>query len=449
MPGDPLYGAPIESTKKTYPIYGAPIDIPTTPTGSTGDGTRKSSSGDGGSSTGSGSSGSSSEPYEGPGKDYNDTDPNARFLGVGGHPEVWKDSTTGQMYLMYPATGTEPPVPLLYEVPDMETLEGFFGKGNKVVFDKTFSAEDLNATGAVRFGTTNNLIASEGDPWLGFLDRIERLKEVSPWANDDEILALIGGAYLENRDVKDWEIQTTDWWQSHNEAERQWLTISMSDPAQAEQIFEDNKLYVTSLFQNIGAEGNDPAMIDWMANQYTTGTWSKVKLASQVEAITSGWGEVAEEFQSWMADQGYEAVSTQQYFDEVRSIWDEWLGPAYPPTDKQIAEWATKIRNTADGKDELLEMLRNQRVALFPEYENSNLSWKDISGPWKALASATWGVPVDEADPFFQDVVRKNNADEASEMLRRKGFERGYDQVVNQVINGISSGTGKNVRGMV
>ncbi len=278
---------------------------------------------------------------------------------------------------------------------------------------------------------------------------MERLKEVSPWANDDEILALIGGAYLEGRDVKDWEIQTTDWWQSHNEAEREWLELSMSDPASAERRLEDNRLYVTELFENIGAEGNDEEIIDWMANRYTTGTWSKAMLATQVEAVTSGWGEMDEEFEKWLTESGYEGVSSSQYFDEVRSMWDEWLGPAYPPSDEQVAEWATRFRNSADGRDEMLEMLRNQRLALFPEYEDRNLSWKDISGPWKALAHSVWGVPVEEDDPFFQEVVRKNNATEAGKMLRKTGFERGYENVVNEVISGLGSGNRGNVRGEV
>lgn len=93
-------------------------------------------------------------------------------------------------------------------------------------------------------------------------------------------------------------------------------------------------------------------------------------------------------------------------------------------------------------------MLRAQRLALFPEYENPALSWKDISAPWKALSSSMWGVPVEEADPFFQDVVRLNNGDEAQQMLRKAGFERGYDKVVNDMMNGIGSGS-RNSRGVV
>lgn len=443
---DPQYGAPIGE-----PYDWSPGDDDTAPADSGGGG--DGGGGSGGSGGSGGDSGGSAAPvdqtgYDGPGKDYNDADDSSRFLGIAGHPEVWKDSTTGQIFVVHFAEGVEPPVPLLFEVPDEKTLQAFFGEGVKIAYDKTITTVEMESTGSVRFGTTNNLDDTEGDPWAGFLDRIERLKEVSPWVEDDEILSLIGGAYLEGRDIEDWELKTTDWWQEHNEQEREWLSLSMGDPASAERKIADDRLYTTSLFEKIGAEGNDPAIIDWMSNQYTTGAWSQTYLTSQVEAITSGWGTVDEGLNTWMDDKGFDTSTSEQHFDRVRDLWDTWLGPAYTPDDAQIAEWATKIRNTADGEDSLIEMLRAQRLALFPEYDNPALSWKDISAPWKSLSSSMWGVPVEEADPFFQDLVRKNNSDEAQQMLRKTGFERGYDKVVNDMMSGIGSGS-RNSRGVV
>lgn len=444
---DPQYGAPLGEDYDWSTI--SPDSDDTAPADGGGGG---APAGGGGGSTGDSSS--PAEPvdqtgYNGPGKDYNDADDSSRFLGIAGHPEVWKDSTTGQLFIVHFAEGMEPPVPLLYEVPDMKTLEAFFGEGVKVVFDKTLTTEDMDSTGSVRFGTTNNLDDIEGDPWAGFVDRIDRLGEVSPWVDDDEILALIGGAYLEGRDIEEWELKTTDWWQEHTETEREWMSLSMGDPASAERKLADDRILTTGLFEKIGAEGNDPALIEWMSNQYSTGAWSQQYLSSQVEAVTSGWGAVDEGLNTWMEGKGFDTSTSEQHFDRVRDLWDTWLGPAFPPTDGDISKWATSIRNTADGEDSLVEMLRGQRLALFPEYDNPALSWKDISGPWKSLATSTWGVPVDESDPFFQDVVRKNNGDQAQQMLRKTGFERGYDQVVNKVIDGVGSGMTANVRGEV
>jgi len=292
-----------------------------------GSGSSGSSSGSsGGSTSTSTGGGGTTKNYDGPGKDYNDEDKNARFLGVGGHPEVWKDSTTGQVYLVYFASGTEPPVPLLYET-TVDALEGFFGEGNKVIYDKTLSTAEVKSVGAVKFGSTDNLTASEGDPWLGFLDRVERLKEVSPWANDDEMLAIIGGAYLESREVYEWEWEGTTWWKEHNEEERAWLEMQMGDPSSASKKLGNDQAYVRRAFEAIGAAGNDPTLINWMALQYSTGNWSESELNAQVEAVTSGWGEMNDEMANWMETKGDELdiASSEVNHNRVKELFSRWL----------------------------------------------------------------------------------------------------------------------------
>ena len=412
----------------------------------------KGGSGSGGGGSSSGGSDDDGD-YEGPGKDYNDEDDNARFFGVGGHPEVWKDTDTGQTFLVYFVNGVDPPVPLLFETGgfnqsagEVDTLEAFFGEGNDVVFDKEFSRSEMDSTGAVRFGTTNNLSASEGDPWVGFLDRIERAAEVSPWMNDDEILSLIAGAYLENRELEDWELQTTDWWQTHNEKERDWLQLQLQDPEQAVQNLADDNLYVTSLFDKIGAEGNDPGMLEWMANKYTTGAWSQTYLAAQVEAITSGWTEVDEELQTWVDENDIELATTSQEYENVKGLWAKWLGPAYAPSEAQVAEWATRIRNTGDGEDELVSMLQGQRMSLYPMYENQNLTYEDIAGPWRNISTQMWGQAPDEVGTMFQDIIRMNDYGEATKTLRTEGLKQDVSKVWEDATRSFRTDQSTNIR---
>lgn len=419
--------------------------------GGGGSGSGGGSGGSGGG--GSGGGGTSGGKYDGPGKDYNDEDDKARFFGVGGHPEVWKDTDTGQTFLVHFMNEVDPPVPLLYEVGgfdqsagEVDTLEAFFGEGNKVVFDKEFTRKEMDSTGAVRFGTTNNLSASEGDPWVGFLDRIERAAEVSPWMNDDEILSLIGGAYLENRELEEWELQTTDWWQGHTEGERSWLQLQMADPAQAAQKMADDAAYVASLFDKIGAEGNDPELLKWISNKYTTGEWTQTELATQVEAVTSGWSQVDEELQTFIDNQGIGVATTSQDHETVRNLWSTWLGPAYAPTDSQVAEWATKIRNTGDGEDELVAMLSGQRMSLFPMYENERLTYEDIAGPWRNISTTMWGQAPDETDAMFQNILRMNDYGEATKLLRTEGLNQNIGKVWEDATRTFRTDQSTNVR---
>lgn len=387
--------------------------------------------GSGGSgSGGGGSGGTSGGSYDGPGKDYNDADDAARFLGVGGHPEVWKDSETGQTFLVYFVDTVEPPIPLMFEVPeDGKTLQSFFGEGNKIVIDNNVNTAEITSTGAVKFGTTNNLHASEGDPWLGFKDRMDRVTKIQPWLLEPDVLAIVAGAFLENRDVREWELQTTDWYREHNAEERGWMELSFGDPAAAQKKIADDQLYVSALFDGIGADGTDAALIDWMGSKFTTGAWSEVYVTQQVEAVTSGWYDLDSELDTFVKEGDIELATTKSQHEKVRGLWNTWLGPAYEPTQDDLSTWATKIRNTDDGEEELVNMLRGQRSALYPTYEDENLTYQDIAGPWRNMAANMWGQTPDEKSDMFQNIIRDNDYAAAGKTLRREGMAQNIDKV--------------------
>lgn len=380
-------------------------------------------------------------------KDYNDGDEASRFLALGGKPQIWKDSDTGTTYVVYFMRESEPPIPLLYEVPeDGKTLQAFFGEGVTIVWDKTFSGAEMDATGAVQFGSTDNLDDSEGDPWQGFKQRVERAKEVSPWYNDDEILALLGGAYLENRPMEAWELETTDWYQEHNDKEREWLKLSISDPASAQVRIEDYNRTTVGLFDAIGADGMDPALTNWMANKYITGAWSLQHLTDQVEAVVSGWTELDGDLQKFLDESDFEIATSQQGFDDVKSLYNKWLGPAFAPSDADVQEWATKLRNSADGRDELIGMLQQQRLTMYPGYEDPNVSYQDIAGPWKNLGFSVWGQKMDETSDMFQKMMHMNDYEEANAMLRKEGLANDVEKVWKESTESFRSDTSTNTR---
>lgn len=386
--------------------------------------------------------------------DYNDGDEDARFFGIGGRPEIWKDNDTGQVWIVYFAQGMEPPVPLLYEFKAstdvnsplyQKTLKSLFGDA-EVSYDRTMSSDEIDSSGAVRFGTTDNLADAEGDPWVGFKDRMERAKEVTPWLHDDEVLALVGGAYLEGRELQDWELESTDWYQEHNDRERKWMKTAMSNPDQAAQELQDGLLLATNMFESIGAEGNDPAMLTWMANQYVMGHWTQAYLAEQAEAVTSGWGEVDTELTGFLTSGGIDVSTTEQNYDKVRNLFSKWLGPAYPPTDEDLANWASRIRNTADGEDELIEMLRGQRLSQYSMYTDPNATYQDIAGPWKNLAFNVWGEAPDETSDMFQEIVRANDYTQANARLRTEGLALNKEKVWKDATETFRTDTSTNVR---
>ncbi len=220
------------------------------------------------------------------------------------------------------------------------------------------------------------------------------------------------------------------------------MKLAAANPSQAETKIEDDQSLVRSLFDGIGAEGTDAALIDYMAKQFSIGVWSQTYLTEQVEAAISGNYDMDTELTNFIEDGGIELVSTKQQQESVRSLWNDWLGPAYQPSEAEIEKWATVLRKSGDGREELISMLRGQRMALYSEYEDPNLTYRDIAAPWKNVVFNTLGETADETSEMFQSIIRMNDYGEANKVLRRKGLDEGNDKVWADA----TSATGSSVR---
>ena len=91
--------------------------------------------------------------------------------------------------------------------------------------------------------------------------------------------------------------------------------------------------------------------------------------------------------------------------------------------------------------------LREQRKALFPNYQNENLTYEQIAAPWRAYTQGIWGVPVDDTDPEFQRIVQMNDAVGAQAHARSIGSDRGYAAIVNDMRRELEAGMRQGVRG--
>jgi hypothetical protein len=378
-----------------------------------------------------------------PGIDGDYTTPtDTRFNGLPGEPLLWENTDTGKFYMVYEVPGQEPPIPLLFEVPDGKDLQSFFGQGIDVKIDGQYSTQQIESFGAIPFGSTDTIPEKEGDPWAGFVVRMTRAVEVQPWLEDDEVWATFGGAWLEGRAVEDWELQATDYWQGLNDGERQWITLSASDPSEADRVAADNRTLVAELYRRSGVEGVADNVVDYMANQFTTGKWSKAYLQEQVWLTTgSPSNEIVDSgFRDFMTESEAAIPSAVHMDSDVKNMFDTWLGPQFAPTDTQVKDWAARMRRNPDAtRDELTEHLRTQRLALFPQYEDPSLTYEDIAGSWRNFMSGMWGQTVDEMDPLFLDVVKLNDAAEAGKLLRKEGLERNIGAVQQSVLKGIGT----------
>lgn len=361
--------------------------------------------------------------------------------------EVWRNTATNKSYIVYYVPGTD--IPMLYEASEKE-LQAIFGPGRTIKYDFQGSTKEFNKTGAMEWGSVKELSNQTDNPFDSWAAAVDAQAEVRPWLRDDEVLSLIASALLEGRTVSEAEFQQTEWWQSHNQAQRQWLLTFEADPSTAKQMMSDARLTVADQLSAYGW-GEAPAdVINYIADQWITGNWSQTFANAQIKAMTDPYSKIKlDAGLSKKLGQRTPGVDDRET-ERVRNLVNTWLGPTYGNwKDDQIGRWASRLRNDGDAEEELVATLRKQRLSLFPEYDNESLTYEDIAAPWRNFWSQEWGQSADETDKLFTKVVRMNDVNEAGKLLRSEGLKREVGKVTQDFQTSMMEAFGGQVRGAV
>jgi hypothetical protein len=358
-----------------------------------------------------------------------------------GQREVW--SVDGVLYLVWFIPNTEPPIPILYEVTadvEMTTLP---------VADKTFTQADVDAMGGLVQGSARLLDDAdpEDHPYESFIDKWEDELKIKPWLEDPEIMAIMFGNYLEGEaGMSLAELKGTTWWRTHTPQQRQWAALYHGDPMAAEQMIEDNRMRVRNLLIESGMDGPHDGLINLIADNATMGEWSAEYTNSQIKAVTDPYSgiEVDPELAGWISAEGITPDTSKTYTSQVRDLVSRWLGPSFAAgwSDENIASWAGEFRNNPDAEEELIEILRGQRMALFPGYTNPNLTYEDIAAPWRSFMMQHWGHVADEMDPLFHQIVNMNDSGKAATILRKEGLSRGNTLTIQNATKAFADAMG-------
>lgn len=362
-----------------------------------------------------------------------------QLVNVHGEAQVWRVLEGNRLLLVWTVPGTD--IPIVWEVPDLESRTAIFGPGQfneDTSVDRRFATQaELDATGALDMGLTSELRNPKEHPWRTFLSTVEQEAKIAPWLTDpayaDEFLPLIAGAMFEGRTLLDSELRTTRWWRDHSEAEREWLEMYYGDPATAAATQNDRRLYIQDLFRQVGAINVPDTLLDLLTTRFTTGAWSQSEVIAQInKAVNPVYpGQLHPEVRAALT--GQDPLST---FDtrkrDVGNLVRDWLGPYYGQwSESQKMNWAQRMAIDPNAQGQLEDMLSRQRLALFPEYEDSSLTYEDIVAPWRNRWSQLWGKVPDETDPLFTKAVRLNDAADFDQLLRVEGLKRGVRTVVH------------------
>ena len=98
----------------------------------------------------------------------------------------------------------------------------------------------------MRITSTIFFSCSTSFSWSIVASFVETYKEealLRPWLLDNQFIELQAEAALEDRDISEAEWRATTWYQTHSQAERDWMDIELSDPSEAQRQREAAGLY--------------------------------------------------------------------------------------------------------------------------------------------------------------------------------------------------------------
>ena len=359
----------------------------------------------------------------------------------------------GTNYIVYEVPGSNGelyegnPIFMAYEVQENDIVKaGIYSPEapaltgapvSKVFFDKI----------AIVTGNTDQLSADIDNPFASFVETIGEQALVAPWIKDPEMISLIAEAAVEGRVVTDAEWQVTNWYQEHNETEREWLRTYYSDPSTAAQLTTDAQLAVANSLQASGVSNAPEALINWVAGRYVSGEWSDAYTTEQIALFADPYaqGKRDSQFENYLSSTAISGVDrTTAREREVEELFATWLGPTLGKlTDQEKAEMAGRLRDDPDYKDTLIGSLKQSRLAAFSNYTNPELTYDDIARPWRNLTTSVWGQTADETQGWWQEMVKSNDFATAQTTLREKGLENNITQVTQDATQALTQALGE------
>jgi len=409
--------ADILSQQKAPAQGGDPTSIETVgPSGTGGGGTT------GGGGGGGGFPGSSDLPAAGTARQ------------VPGGYEVWRVDGR-DIYLAYKVPGTD--VPLVWKIENPDRLNAIFG-GAPPPADQEISSAEFKSRSPWLGGLSAELQNTSEEPFVQFMSDFNEAAKLRPWLRDPSMLAVMAGSYLEGRPPTQDELSQTDWWNDHTADERAWMERSVTlGRDEMERLRDDASRAVAESLRQAGVSNASDDLVRFLAEQRLTGKWSQTYTAEQIRKLSDPFaaGELDTELTKILS--GSELDTTRKGEEEVRQLMTRWLGPEMGRfSEKNVKEWAGKVRNDPDAQTELVEMLRSQRLALLPKYDNPNLTYEDIIQPVRNLAANVWGQPVAD-ESLLVDLANTGDYTVMAQRLRQQGLNTGVRKVVQDSLSGL------------
>ena len=378
---------------------------------------------------------------------------------VGGQKYVAFDIPQTGLFMAYTATDEQINNFFTVDKPQEQTIDLNSEKWNSTFQSGNIVEVDVDNMEASGIGGFFEQIASNFD----------KVKEVRPWMEDDEMYSLWLESIVENREIADFEWEGTEWWQTHTQEERNWLLLSQDKdlsklPADAEALLKNNRIKARETLRQNGVSNpdqvtfNGETLTQWFGNKLTTGIWTELTWLNQAKALGDPLSGIQREdaLTSWLEGSEAQPTETQAGYATAQALTEEWLGPLYGTFEQaDIDKYAGIIRNAESpevGAQQVRDSLKNIRKVLFStDVYDENLTYEEIAQPWRNFSFQLLGERVDEKSTDWIEVLNANDQAKATQVLTTHGLNNGNKTIMDKVTDDVGSflGTGPQTRGIV
>ena len=301
------------------------------------------------------------------------------------------------------------------------------------------------------YSQLNLAINSHGSKAIArFVDKLEQNATNAPWWKDSAYRQEAAQWYKKygatGYDL--WLDTTHDKWLEENGYDprtyKAWQEYSKSETKWNDKL-ADYKGQLEDKVIGAGGKLSNEAL-EYAANEWAWGRWDAAKAGRQVlKAIDPGEpGTLDAGFMSFL--EGTEITETTLKEKEVQDDLNTYL-PSDLQTIHNVKELARKYRNDPSFKNKFIEDLKNERYAVYPQYDK-NIPWSSIVGGKKSMASGVWGISINnikDDDSAIIQLLMDNDPSKAQETLRQVGLDRGYTKPMNDFSTALATSYGTGV----
>jgi len=374
--------------------------------------------------------------------------------------QIWEYN--GQKYVVWQVPGTD--YYMRYAVSDTQLNQFYSGRQRPIVQQAN---EELWAN-SLYFGNLEELpervILQGENPFIGFTEQLDAAYKANPLLQEDkELLSLWIQGLVEDRDIADYEWQSTDWFTKQPQERIDWLTLSRGKsindpmlPADAQVTRDENRVFWRAKLLAGGVQDIDKIVDEngttfavWFADQVTQGFqgWSDTLAEAQILALSDSASgiEVNADIKNWLDGKKLGGTRTGQ--TAAQNTAYKWLGPLYGKLDSASLEEAAGIYRNAEsdivGQQLLDEKYKAMRKSMFGvDVYDENMTYEDIATPWRNFVFNFLGERMPETTDAWLSILKANDQTEANKILTIFGLNNDNKKVLDTVTDEMATSVG-------